>query len=584
MIRRLNKFKLDVSRILGGLTMGLLLVGVACGAAATATPPPTSAPTSGTPVVIGPTPTAALASTPAPNEPIVSTGKVIWMAPGWGSERFDVNFGGSAGNNHGKLWQGFLVATNDKVELLPGIATKWEISSDGRTWTFTIRDGVKFHDGTVLSTEDVWWTLMHYWGKDASGVALERSNYSTSQLVGRSTERVEQPAPNQVSITTKAFNADLSRYLSEDATDSWYGVMPKRPNVHDDTQEAAFDKNPIGAGRLKLVRHVPVELMAFERFDDYYYQPKNGLPEDRRVRFKFFDLRLVPEEATRVAAVRSGEADIAPVSLGSRKQVEAGAGRIVFGPEGQHLRAYFLGCWKTQFPCHDKRVRQALDLAIDKNLFREKLFGGPEVFEAKGWDIVTPSTVFYSPDLDPWPQDVGKARQLLAEAGYADGNGFGKVIINTYVSTAMPLLPESAQLAADFWRNVLNLDVEVKVGDESDLKKKALADELHGQMFWRDNNTARDTNFLTFYGTPEQGNRLHEDPELFALVQQANAIIDPAERKVAFNKVAKRLREESYQMGLGYFNLPYAVGPRVAAWEPWPMAYHPTNLQGITLK
>ena len=103
-------------------------------------------------------------------------------------------------------------------------------------------------------------------------------------------------------------------------------------------------------------------------------------------------------------------------------------------------------------------------------------------------------------------------------------------------------------------------------------------------MFWRDNNTARDTNFLTFYGTPEQGNRLHEDPELFALVQQANAIIDPAERKVAFNKVAKRLREESYQMGLGYFNLPYAVGPRVAAWQPWPMAYHPTNLQGITLK
>ena len=147
-------------------------------------------------------------------------------------------------------------------------------------------------------------------------------------------------------------------------------------------------------------------------------------------------------------------------------------------------------------------------------LFRSKLFGGPEVFQVKGWDIVTPSTIFYSPDLDPWPFDPVKARQLLAEAGYPDGKGFGKVIINTYVSTAMPLLPESAQLTAEFWKKELGLDVEVKTGDEATLKKQAITEELHGQMLWRDNNTTADTNFLTFYGTPGHGTRLHEDPEL----------------------------------------------------------------------
>jgi ABC-type transport system substrate-binding protein len=70
---------------------------------------------------------------------------------------------------------------------------------------------------------------------------------------------------------------------------------------------------------MKLVKHVPVESMTFERFDDYYYQPKYDLPSDKRVNFQTLEMFLVPEEATRMAALRSGEADIAPVSFASRK-------------------------------------------------------------------------------------------------------------------------------------------------------------------------------------------------------------------------------------------------------------------------
>ena len=454
MTQSLDSFKPNVIRFVGRVAAGLLLVGVACGAAATATPPPTKATqpavstaeaVSATPVPTA-TPIPALAPTPAP---AVNPGKVNWMMSGWGNGRFTYNYGVGGGNNYGRIMQGYLITTNEKAELLPGIATKWEISADGKTWTFTIRDGAKFHDGKVLTAEDVWWTWMHYWGTDASGSALERATQSSAQTLARNVDKFEQPAPNMVSFTRKAPDAGFPAYVSE-ASASWWGVVPKRPKVHDYTQEADYDKNPIGSGPMKLVRHVPAEVMGFERFDDYYYQPKNGLPEDRRVRFKSLDLRLVPEEATRVAAVRAGEADIASVSPGARKQVEAGNGRLVFGAEGIDVAAYSLGCWKPQYPCHDKRVRQALDYAIDKNLIRDQLYGGPEIFRTKGWAFITPSSIGYSSDLDPWPQDVAKAQKLLSEAGYPGGKGFGKLIVNTHVAPVMPFQPESAQLAADF--------------------------------------------------------------------------------------------------------------------------------------
>ena len=118
-------------------------------------------------------------------------------------------------------------------------------------------------------------------------------------------------------------------------------------------------------------------------------------------------------------------------------------------------------------PFSNKNIRKALSYAMDKELMMERLYGGPEVAVAKGFSAITPSTIAYSPDLDPLPFDPDKARQLLADEGYPDGDGFGEVIVNTWVSTALPFLPESAQIAADFWRRELNLDVRVNVGDET---------------------------------------------------------------------------------------------------------------------
>jgi peptide/nickel transport system substrate-binding protein len=566
--------------------IAFLLLMVACGTAALATP---SASQAEPPVDTSATAVPTANPTPMPESSsavAVNPGKLIWMIGGWGNERFTYNYGVGGGNNYGRILHGFLIATNEKTELLPGIATDWQVSEDGLTWTFTIREGVKFHDGSDLTAEDVRWTWMHYWGKDETGSALERATQSSAQALARIVERIEQPTPDQVSITLTQGDGGFPAAMVSEAAANWYGVVPQRPKVHDNLQESAYDRNPIAAGPMRLVNHVQAEVMQFERFDEYYYQPDNGLPEDRRVKFTTLDLRLIPEEATRVAAIRAGEADIAPASFDTKDQVEDGGGRLVFGPEGIYLRVMLMGCFKAEFPCHDKRVRQALDYAINKEVLRDQLFGGPEVFQVKGWAHITPSTIGYSPELDPWPFDPDKARQLLADAGYPGGEGFGKLIVNTWVSTAMPFLPESAELATDFWRNELGLDVEVRVGDEAALKAATLSGDLHGQVLWRDNEASLDKSSLyrSAYASPEHGSRLHEDPELFALAQQTLAVTDPTKRDEAFNLLNKKAREESYELGIGYVNIPWAVGPRVTEWQPWPLSFYPSNLHGIVLK
>ena len=508
------------------------------------------------------------------------------MVGSFGNERFDYTFSAGGGHDYARPLHAFLISSDEKDGrrvLVPGIATDWAVSSDGRTWTVTVRKGVKFHNGAEVSTSDVLWTLRHTMGPQAKDYATGGGSLNVSPIV----DKVEQSAPDKVSVTTTIPTSDIPFLLSE-ADGSWLGtVLPKREAIHDEKDEAAYDKNPIGAGIMKLARRVSAEVMAFEWFEDYYYQPKNGLPKDKRVNFSTFDLRLVPEEATRVAALRAGQADIAPVSLASRKQVESGGGRVVFGQEGVYFYVRQFGCWKEQFPCHDKRVRQALNYAIDKVTMRDRLYGGPEVMQVKGWGPVTPSVGGYSPELDPYPFDPEKARKLLAEAGYSGGKGFGKLTINTWVSSSLPLMPESAQLAADSWKRELGLDVEVKVGDEAALKKDTrLTENYHGQILWRDNETRVDAAAIlrSGYGIPDRKDGAHSDPELFDLTRKALAILDPGQRPTVLNSTYARMRDEGYDIDLGYINIPWGVGPRIVTWQPYPLAFYPSALHTITLK
>ena len=566
------------------LILGLVLVlAVACGSSAAPKSDQASAPSDGSSAGAVTQSTAIPQIADESMDVVVNPGELKIMVGDFASERFDVAYSlGLAGDlNYGRLLHGFLISDNSEREMVPGIASAWNLSDDGLTWTFTIREGVTWHDGTELTPEDVLWTFQHLFGPEAkdkvispTGVRLSREG-TTAAVNGR-----------DVTLTTNIPTTYIGSTLSESGT-GWYHVMPAREALHDNALEVAYDENPIGAGPLKLAKHVRASSMTFDRFDDYYYQPENGFSEDKRVPFEQVTLYLVPEESTRVSAIRAGEADIAPVSLGAASQLEAGGGRLVFGREGSYVWLPLMGCWADEnLPCAKKDFRQALNYAIDKELIRDQLYGGPEVFQVKGWGNVTPSTIGYTPELNPFPFEPDKARQLLKDAGYPGGEGVGTLILHTWQSTSMPFQTEAAQLAAEFWKRELGLDVEVRVGDSTAIRGAWKDGELNGQMIWRDNETRRDatSSAISGYGDPEGGTRRSEDPELLRRVQEAAQIVDDAARAQAMSEVYPLLREASYDISIGYVNIPWGVGSRIDNWEPLPLAPNISGLHTVTLK
>ena len=521
---------------------------------------------------------------PAVVEVEVHPGKLTVLSGNFGSERFDGFYGGEA-SDYQSLIHAFLrehdTDKDGKQYAAPGILTAWELAGDGRIWTLDVRKGVKFHDGSDLTGADVLWTMRHVLGPQAADKSPSPGVVSWS----KNTVSIEQTGPYQIRYTTLEPNTGWLGY-SLKLTGGWSGisaVLPKRANLFDEEAASAYRRSPIGAGMAKLVNQVSGSSMLFERFDDYYYHPENGLPTDKRLKFSQLELFLVPEEATRVAAIVAGDADIGLVSLGAKAQLARGGARLVFGGEAGFLYFHFINCWKLpDLPCNDQRVRQAISYAIDKELMRDRLFGGSEAFVVKGCCVVTPSTHGYWPPLDPFPYDPGKARQLMADAGYPGGEGFPKVIINVSGSGHVPQVPESAQLVGDFLKKELGLDVEVRAMDSAARNKAVASGEIDGQINVSVSETRFDATGYNRYVFDVE--RLHNDPELAALMYDALAITDPVGRESALMRAYADLRDSAYRITLGYSNSPFGVSSRVLEYRPRALASYASGMHTVILK
>lgn len=562
-----------------GPAMALLLIfAIACGSAAApdATQPDTS--TGDTPAVSDPT--AVPTSVPEPaadsGDATVDSGTLTILVGGWGGRWVPIYTSGS--HAYAVNSGGFLVRSDRNRTYISGLATDWNVSADGLTWTFTIRDDALWHDGEPVTADDVEFT----WGMNYSPRALELATSATAINNNKNVAKVERVSPNQVAVTHNNIDSGWPNLMS-DATGSTHGLMlPKHfwdgVEVYDQDRAVAYDQKPIGAGPLKVIKIIQDEKMAFERFDDYY-------DENRRINVANVDLFRVPDEATRAAALEAGDADIAPISLDTKGRVEAAGGRVIWGSEASYFRTQLLGAWLPEFPFSKKEVRQAMQYALDMEQFIA-LFG-EEVFQPKGWAYVTPSAIGYSPELDAYEFNPDKARELMAQAGFPNGEGFGKLIINTWVSQGVPFMPESAQLAASMWQKELGIEAEVIVGDEVAIKQAAnSSDTIYGQIVWRDNEARVDGVSITRsgFGDPTNKGRAHEDPAIFEASLKAMSVIEPEAKEQALRELYQTLRDESYRFSIGTVNIPWGVSSRVEEWTPQPMAFYPSALHTVKLK
>jgi len=294
--------------------------------------------------------------------------------------------------------------------MAPSLAESWSMSKDGLAYEFVLRKGVKFHNGEPVTAEDVKFSLERYRG---GGAATLKARVAGVDVVDaqRVRIRLKQPWP------------DFMTFYGTPATGAAW-VVPKKyvEKVGDD----GFKRAPIGAGPYRFVSFNPGVELVLEANEHYWRKP----PAVKRLIF-----RSVPDDTTRLAMLKRGEADIA-------YQIRGPLAEEVRRTPGLTLKALnptftewlvFVDQWDPKSPWADRRVRLAANLAINRQAINESEYLG---FARAASSIIPRDFQFYWP-APPYAYDPARARQLLAEAGYARGFDAGDLSTDAvYAPTA----------------------------------------------------------------------------------------------------------------------------------------------------
>ncbi len=272
----------------------------------------------------------------------------------------------------------------------PALAEKWE-KVDDTTWKITLRRDAVFHNGEPINAAAVKFSFDRSNKKELKNPHQGKlSAFTALDVIDDFTFTVKTGQPYAPGLYM------LGYYLP---------IVP--PKYIQDVGDAKYNTDPIGSGPYLLKKWVRGEEIVLEAFDKYY-GPK---PSYKTVIFK-----ANPEEASRIASLATGEADvISGVPVHQRKKI-ADSGKAYL--TSQMGTMPYLGLNTYEAPFNDVRVRQAVNYAIDKELINKALFDGKGIL-CHG--AISPRTFGASPGLKPYPYDPEKARTLLKEAGHADG-------------------------------------------------------------------------------------------------------------------------------------------------------------------
>ena len=273
------------------------------------------------------------------------------------------------------------------------LAESWSASPDGLVYEFVLRKGVKFHNGDPVSVEDVKFSFERYRGA-ALKTLKERVTGIEIPDAARVRFRLKQPWPDFMTFYSSATGA------------GW--IVPKK--YVEKVGDEGFKKAPIGAGPYRFVSFTPGVELVLEAFDRYWQK----IPAVKRLVFK-----AIPDETTRLAALKRGEVDIAYGMSGAlAEELRRTPGLTLKPVAGQVVDwVNFPGQWEPTSPWRDKRVRLAATYAIDRQAMNQAERLG---FARIIWSLVPPSFEFYwqSPG---YGYDPVKAQQFLADAGYPNG-------------------------------------------------------------------------------------------------------------------------------------------------------------------
>ncbi len=532
--------------VLGWLVLIAMLAMSACVPAPTPAAPPAAASQPTTAPAVAPTTAAASASSapssaaPVPTTAAATTGQPVkggTLKVGWipDAVTFDPHFSTQLAERF-VLYAIFnnVVQYDSQFNIKPDLAKSWEVSSDNLTVTFHLQEGVKFQDGTDCDATAVKWNLDRV--LDAQVNSPQRKNLDpfikSVDVVDKTTFKINLKQPYSPLFATLA---DRAGFI----------VSPTAAQK----SGKDFGRNPVGTGPFKFVEWVPDDHLYLQRFDGYWEQGKPYL--DR------IELRVVPDRTVRLTMVKSGEVDLAtdldPKDLPTLK----GNTALQVYPVNPPARWQALQWHLNEPPFNNKSLRQAIAYGIDRQQILDVLWGGNGQV-AKG--PAAPGLWWYSDSTKGYTHDVAKAKQLMTEAGYANGFSFTFYAENTPDYIRMSQLLQ-AQLKE------IGVTLNVQMVNPADSYSMVLADKINWiHTYWSQRGDPDGLYRLLFYSKGSGNTTHYNNPDVDKLLDQAAATNDLAQRKSLYQQAEQMIIDDAPYVFIAYTQDFAVLSSKVKNW------------------
>lgn len=430
-----------------------------------------------------------------------------------------------------------LVKLDREGKFQPSLAASWGVADDARTWTFNLRSGVKFHNGEVLDAHDVVATLGRVLDP-AIGGAFGTQGVYISYL---GDARISALNDLTVQIITAEPMADLLDLLV---------AMPISPK----SELAGLPHEYVGSGPYKIAEQAEAQII-LEAFAEYWGET----PKYQEILWK-----AEPSSEKRAEALLSGGADIiAGIDPQEGDRIKIG------GVEGAAVHELKSGlciifmCNAMKGPCQDRRVRQALNYALDKDRIIAKIKNGAAT-PLTGY--LTPHHFGYNAETRVYPYDPDKARSLLAQAGYKDGL---QLIFD--IPAAMPNeAPQLARMMREYYQQIgISLEIvehQDRAAYSEMVREKKIQDACCFDSSPRSTfRVLREKIQSTLRGPWWQG---YENEEVNALIEQAQTTISDSERQKIYQKIYQIVRDDAPWIFLYRPTRYWGVGSALGDWRP----------------
>ena len=432
-----------------------------------------------------------------------------------------------------------------------GALRDWEMSSDAKTWTLTLRDGMRWHDGVDVTAVDGKFSMDRYAQDDASCAlcGILSGNLDFAEVVDNFVFKVHFIKPE---------------LFLDAALIPLQGDLPIIPKHHWDAVgglEAINAGDPLGSGPDKFVDRRLGEFIEYEANTDYWNP-------DRIPGFKTLRLLQIPPESSRLALVKRGDADMANMTPESIPDIKDAGLRVLGAQDTWVTYIGFAQSWDPNFATNDIRVRKAMALAINRPAVAAAVY--PEG-AARPYDwVITPSQEGFDDTLEPYPYDPAEARRLLEESGHL---GL-EVTIHQWSAPNVPETPLTHQAAAGFLQaagfnpKLIVLDIAAFLPD---IQNGTLDCCTHlSQWNWL-SSSSLSNNMRVLMVSADAGGLISgfPNPEIMdPLFEEYLGEIDDTKREEIAKQINRLMHESYAYIPIAFKNDIWAVGPRVGQWLP----------------